>query len=328
MSAGPGSRAALLQNPLFLVILAFLARYFSVPERRRSANQMPVSNSPYRLVALDIDGTVLDSRQQVSDRLKATLATLVERSVRTVLCTGRRWRTTLPVLEQLDHAHPVVVCSGGALIKRADDDSTLYKMPLKHETARRTVQLYRERGLVPFLLYDRPLDMRELKLPAMERARAERLPYVQVHREWVETCPAYPAGDEDAPLVIYTVDSLDRVRKAEPHIRESLAGRASIKAMMQERYGKDQIALEVHDPGASKWHALCWLLERWKLAPGQVIAVGDDVNDIPMLEAAGMSFAMGNALPEVKEVAQAITADNDEDGVAAALRSVFLRDDT
>jgi len=287
---------------------------------------MSGNNQQYRLVALDIDGTVLNSKQEVTAHLKDTLAALAGRSVRTVLCTGRRWRSTVPVLEELEHVHPVVVCSGGALIKRADDQKTLYTMPLKHETVRETVRLFREGGLVPFLLYDRPLEKHELKLAAADRSRASRLPYVQINGEWMDFYPARYAGGGEAPVVVYTVDSVGPVRKAERDLRGALAGKAVIKAMFQKRFGEDQIALEVHDPGASKWHALQWLIDRWQLEPGQVIAVGDDVNDIPMLEAAGLSFAMGNALPEVKEVAQAVTTSNDEDGVAAALRSVFLQD--
>lgn len=287
---------------------------------------MSGNDQQYRLVALDIDGTVLNSKQEITEHLKDTLAALADRSVRTVLCTGRRWRSTMPVLEELEHVHPVVVCSGGALVKRADDQRTLYTMPLKHETAREAIRLFRQGGLVPFLLYDRPLEERELKLPANERGRADDLPYVKVNGEWMDTYPGRYAGGGEPPLVIYTVDAESRVRAAEGDLRDGLAGKATIKAMFQERFGEDQIALEVHDPGASKWHALQWLIDRWEVGPGQVIAVGDDVNDIPMLEAAGLSFAMGNALPEVKQAAQAVTTSNDEDGVAAALRSVFMQD--
>jgi hydroxymethylpyrimidine pyrophosphatase-like HAD family hydrolase len=83
------------------------------------------------------------------------------------------------------------------------------------------------------------------------------------------------------------------------------------------------VAIEAHGPTGTKWHALQWLLDRWDLGARDVVAVGDDVNDIPMLEAAGLSYAMGNAVPEVKAVADRLTAGNDENGVAKALEAAF-----
>lgn len=286
---------------------------------------MPIrrQNVPYKLVALDIDGTVLNSAQQVTPELKEALARLVSRSVQTVLCTGRRWPSTVSVLEELEHVHPVVVCSGGALIKRADDEQTLYAAPMDHATARLAVELFRQGGLIPMLLYDRRLGDPELKVAEADRPRAERLPYVLANPgtcEWY--AGAYPAGDE-RPLVVYAVDAEEKVGAAEARVRRGVGGRGIVEAMRQARYGADQVALEVHDPSATKWYALRWLLAQWDMRPEQVVAVGDDVNDIPMLAAAGLSFAMGNASDEVKAAADSVTSGNDEHGVVEALSGVF-----
>jgi len=122
---------------------------------------------------------------------------------------------------------------------------------------------------------------------------------------------------------VYTVDAGDKVRRAAESIVEGLGELAIVKVMAQERYGPDQVAIEVHDPLATKWRALEWLLEQWGVRPQEVVAIGDDVNDIPMLEAAGLAVAMGNAVPEVKEAAHTVTASNDEDGAALALKEAF-----
>lgn len=280
-------------------------------------------NSRFKLVALDIDGTVLNSAQQVPAELKDVLPRLADLSVRVVLCTGRRWRTTMPVLEELEHAHPIVVCSGGALIKRADDERTLYAVPMEHAMARLATGLFRRSSLVPMLLYDRSLGEPELKVADFERAQAERLPYLLANPgtcEWY--AGDYPATDE-RPLVVYALDEAEKVWAAEQRMREVVGQRGIVEAMVQRRYGADQVALEVHDPDATKWRALQWLLQRWGIEPEEVVAVGDDVNDIPMLRAAGLSFAMGNASDEVKAAADAVTASNDEHGVVDALKSVF-----
>ena len=277
----------------------------------------------YRLIALDVDGTVLNSAQQVTPELKEALGRLAARSVRTVLCTGRRWQTTAPVLRALGHAHPIVVCSGGALIKRADDQQTLHTAPLRHATARLAVRLFRRSGLVPLLLYDRPLGVCELKVAESDRSQAEGLPYVLANPgscEWY--ADEYPAGNE-RPLEVYAVDEGVKIRAAEPQVREAVGDRRVVEVMAQLRYGPDQVAIEIHEPSATKWRALEWLIKQWQINPDEVVAIGDDVNDIPMLKAAGLSFAMGNASDEVKAAADAVTAGNDEHGVVQALRGVF-----
>ncbi len=279
----------------------------------------------FRLVALDIDGTILDSAQRIAPELKEALAGLVSRSVRVVLCTGRRWRSAVPILTELEHAHPIVVCCGGALVKRVDDESTLYARPLEHATAREAAAIFRRNSLVPMLLYDRPLSGLELKIAQEDRAQAEQLPYLVLNPgvcEWY--AGDYPSTDE-RPLIVYTLDEGYKVRAAQPDFREHLGERAVVQAMAQARYGADQVALEVHDPASTKWRALHWLLKRWRILPEQVVAVGDDVNDVPMLRAAGLSFAMGNASQEVKAAADAVTRSNDEHGVVEALRSAFGR---
>ncbi len=282
----------------------------------------------YRLVALDIDGTVLDSSGRVTHELRRCLLDLEERGVHVVLCTGRRWRNTVEVAREIGCEQSVIICCGGGLVKRADDERTLYADAMPLELSRRVVDLYREGGLVPFLLYDRALSGVEMMLGETDRGRAEGLNYVQANPgcfEWYDG--AYPDVDEE-PVVIFTMDHAARVRDAKKDIREGIGEDGIVEAMFQHRYGPDQLALEVHRAGSTKWRALKWLLDSWDIPASRVVAIGDDVNDIAMLEAVGLSFAMGNAIPQVKEAAHAVTTSNDEHGVVRALEGVFgLSDD-
>ncbi|MGD2174831.1 MAG: HAD family hydrolase, partial [Candidatus Brocadiaceae bacterium] len=230
---------------------------------------MPGENVRLRLAALDIDGTVVDSAGQVSGELKAVLALLTERGIHTVLCTGRRWRSAVPVLEELEHAHPVIVCSGGALVKRADDGRTLYSEPMGPVAAERAVGLFRGAGLVPFLLYDRPLDEREVLISASERRCAEKLTYVKANPEaigWYEG--EWPAGT-GPPLEVYTVDAAERVQRAAESVRAGMGDEGIVEAMFQQRYG-GELALEVRSPYATKWRALERVLRQWDIRPDEV----------------------------------------------------------
>lgn len=279
---------------------------------------------PYRLVALDADGTVLDSAQQVTDELKEVLGRLAGMGVHTVLCTGRRWRSALPVIDQLEHAHAVAVCAGGALVKRADDGRTLHTAPLAPETARLACELFRDHGLAPLLLYDNPLEECDLLVSELDRELVEQLPYTAGERaaqmEWYHG--RFPA-EERPPLAVYTLADKESVLRAEAGVARGIGERGIVAGLHRLRHGRALSALEVHDRAATKWHALEWLLDWWDMKPGEVVAIGDDVNDIPMLAAAGMSFAMGDAPDRVKSVARRVTATSDAHGVALALMSAF-----
>lgn len=277
----------------------------------------------YKLVALDLDGTVLDNSGRVSARFKALTARLARANVRMVICTGRRWRTALPVVEEIAHASPITVCCGGALIKEAAGHRTLHSNPISSDTARRAVELFRSASLVPFLLLDRPVDGRELLISELDRSSAEQLPYILANQHAVEYYAGrYPELSEPT-LEVYTLDHGSRMLGSVETIRDGLGDAAIVTPLSQPRYGPGQIALEVHGPTATKWNALCRLLERWDISPEQVMAIGDDANDIPMLRGAALSFAMGNAPDEVKTAADRVTAGNDEDGAAEALLSAF-----
>lgn len=277
----------------------------------------------YELVALDVDGTILDNAGRLSPRLKAMAPRLAAAGVRIVLCTGRRYRTALQILTELVHAHPVAVCVGGALVKEAERHRTIQVTPLDPDVSRRAVELFRAAGLVPFLLVDRPLEQRELLISEMDQAQAEGLPYVVANRPYVE----YYAGEyptvQEPVLDVYTLDHVSRIRAHVAGIRESLAGQAIVTPLTHQPTGPDELALETHAPTVSKWNALRRLLADWGVGSARVVAVGNDLNDIPMLRGAGLSFAVANASAEVKAAAQRVTASNDEEGVAEALGEVF-----
>lgn len=280
--------------------------------------------SDYKLVALDLDGTVLDSSKRVGSAFKEAVARLAAGGVRTVLCTGRRWRSTLPVIDEIESAHPVVISCGGALVKEAGTHRVLRVDPLPVDVARETVLVFRRAGLVPFVLYDRPSTERELLVSELDRGHLARIAYFSRNADSFDYYPGEWWECEAPPLVVYTVDHASLAHPARDRAREALGDRALVTAMAHTIYGVDQVALEIHSPTTTKWSALSWLLERLQIPPERVVAIGDDLNDVPMLRGAGLSFAMANAQPEVKAVADRVTTgSNDEDGVLHALRSVF-----
>jgi len=279
----------------------------------------------YKIVALDIDGTVLDSSGRMPDYFSTLIKVLEDFGVRVVFCTGRRWKTAHEVVSQLNYTHPIIICSGGAVIKDYGDGETVKALPLEKKSARKAVEEFPKRGLVPFVLPDAKLDEPDLIIPEDNKAQAENMLYVQRNRHSVRFSAPFECliTSPQSVLEIYTVDEKNKIIEAAKDLDAAFKDIAGITALNQPSYGPTYWALEVHGLQTSKWHAIEVLLQEWEVGKDQVVAIGDDVNDIPMLRDAGLSFAMANAVPETKAAADHITDSNDADGVLKALQWVF-----
>ncbi len=278
----------------------------------------------FKVVALDIDGTVLRSCGGAPPYFPQLLDRLHRNGVRVVFCTGRRWRSALSLPATLsESAHSVIVCAGGALIKDFGTQATLRTLPMSASTAAGTGDLFRRCGLVPYFLRDCAPPEPELLVAASDREAAEGLFYVPKHRRDVcffeGSCPEV----RDPLLVVYTVDRVDKVLAAAAYITKRYGERVRVTALKPPSFDDGYWALEAHDARTSKWHALKLLLDDWGVRADQVVAIGDDVNDIPMLRGAGLSFAMGNGVAAAREAADCVTGSNDDDGVLHALESLF-----
>lgn len=281
-------------------------------------------HTPYKLVALDLDGTMLRSDGDPDPDLAPVLHKLHEDGVEVVICTGRRWRSALPVVDQLEHLASSVICCGGALIKDATSHETLHSNGLSPALARAVLHEFHQAELVPFLLYDRDLDKPDLLVPHDDRARAMPLSYVENN---IDTIEFYRGSDlplTTNPLLTYTVDRLRLIKEAEEQIINALSDRGFITTLHQPGYPPDQWVIQVHNANATKWNALQWLMKQHTIAADEVLAIGDDVNDIPMLEGAGLSFAPANAVDDARHAADRMTSSNDDGGVLKALEDVFF----
>ncbi|WP_211192601.1 Cof-type HAD-IIB family hydrolase [Actinoplanes sp. TBRC 11911] len=260
----------------------------------------------YRLVATDIDGTLIREDGTLSKR---TLDVIAELPVPLVVVTGRpvRWLTQL--YDQM--AEPVpAVCANGAVVYDPDTDEILRAAPLDVDLLSDVVK--RLRDAVPDIsLAVEVEDGRAFRYEAAWPVRWEPehdLARVLTSPEELLSAPAVKllarsashAPDEFFELVSGTLGDA-----AEPT-------RSSSSALV-----------EISASGVTKAAGLAWLCEHEGIEAAEVIAFGDMPNDIPMLTWAGRSVAMGNAHPAVKAVADEVTRTNDEDGVARYLRELF-----
>ncbi|HEX8560099.1 MAG TPA: HAD-IIB family hydrolase [Pyrinomonadaceae bacterium] len=284
-----------------------------------------------RLIALDLDGTLLDSRGQLSERNRAAVAEARRRGVAVALVTGRRFRDARPLALELGLDVPVVA-HNGALTKHAHSLETVAALLMPVEAARAVVRTGAAHG-ADALVSDDHVGAGLLVYDHISPGNTALAKYVDWSRRVV---------GEEAAAAIRRVDSLEEYLDHDPlHVAfsggcaamERLAGvmerelGGSVKLLLTLYPRTDFALLDVLHPAASKGAGLAAVAAEASLAREEVMAVGDNFNDLEMLEWAGTGVLMGNAEPALRGRGDFhTTAANDDDGVAAAIERFVLEE--
>lgn len=276
----------------------------------------------YRLLAFDVDGTLLDPDGTLRPRTARAIARAAEAGIRPVLCTGRRYRRALPVAEQLGLAAPLV-CNSGSLVKDASGHRTLWRADLDPALLARILTLFDEHRWPVVSFTDR--DTHELDFIVAQEGTGRPLfdEFVSVNRSYADVDPAWRNRLAAAPhFHLCTLGTRLEMLDFERSVLAALPG--EIRTFVQKSPRYEGTMCEVLRQDASKWSAVLHLADLWGIAPEEICAVGDDMNDIPMIQGAGLGVAMGHAPAIVREAADRITSDHDHDGLAAVIDEVLL----
>ena len=268
-----------------------------------------------KLVGLDIDGTILNSKNQISPRNHAAIRAAIDAGCRVIPATGRPLRGVLPEFLQIPGVDYAVTANGATVIRLADREFVI-----KNWLSRQRVQqLYRAtEGLWRvFDVFAGGSGYSEQKnLDAAEEwAPRNMANYVRLSRQPVESMPEFIASQEGFEKCTMFFTNEENRQKAR-QIAQQMGGFAIVSSETNN--------LEISDESATKGLALLELGRMLGLEKSQVMACGDSENDLAMLESVGLGVAMGNAPRFIQEKAAAVTATNDEDGVALALEKYVL----
>jgi Cof subfamily protein (haloacid dehalogenase superfamily) len=275
-----------------------------------------------RFIALDIDGTLLNSRMEVSDPNREAIAEAIRRGIEVALVTGRRYDFAMPVASQIDSPLTLIV-NNGALV-RTKEGRTLLRHLLPREIARRVLQATRPWREATAVVFDRP-RANQVVLESIDWEDAKRGGYYRRNREFLaEATPLESCLDEDPLQVMYT-GSVCSMRDAERALRRVQSDQEfTLAATVYEE--ADFAMLDVIRPGVTKGATLAeWTVSRG-IAPGEILAVGDNHNDLEMLSFVGIPVVMENSVPELKQRGWHVTRSNNADGVAAAIERFALRE--
>lgn len=275
-----------------------------------------------RLIALDIDGTLLDSRWQVSDANREAIAEAARRGIEVALVTGRRYDFALPVAQHLN-APLTLIVSNGALI-RSQEGCTHLRHLLPQATAHRVLRLtqpWREGAAV---IFDRPLE-NQLMLETLDPDDSLRYAYYSRNKEFIGLSNPLESCLTEDPIQVMLSGKVAAMRAAEKALREApFAGEFALAVTCYE--SRDFTMIDVLNPICSKGASLAeWAAVRG-FAREEIMAIGDNHNDFEMLSFAGIPVVMGNGVAELKKFGWHETGTNDENGVARAIEQFALRE--
>lgn len=263
----------------------------------------------YRLVAFDLDGTLVGRDLVIRDRVRAAVARLIATGTRGCIVTGRMYRAAVPFARALELTAPLVCYQGAAVVDPADD-AILREVPL-------------EPPLVQELISRTHADGMHLQLYREDRYYCERLNrfsqlYARLSGIEPITVPslAQAFAGQDATKAVVIDDPAQAERYAE-RLKGMLGGRAYVTRSYAE-------FVEILNRKVDKGEALRYVAHRLNVPMADTAALGDAWNDAPLLRAVGFGIAMGSAPSELRAQADAVVGDVASDGVAQAIEEFLL----
>jgi Cof subfamily protein (haloacid dehalogenase superfamily) len=277
-----------------------------------------------RLIALDLDGTVLDSHGQIPDANRAAIARALAAGVEVAIATGRRYEFARAIFERLP-APLTLILSNGAIVKWHDGRTAMRRL-LPRAAARTVLAGAPEHRSSAALIFDRPREG-QVVFEAIDWTDDRHRRFYEANRAFVsEHSPLEEALTEDPVQVMFT-GRCAAMRSLAEGLRDGAEGAESgerYSVALTEYAHRDFSLVDVVQAGCSKGAALADWAARQGLSPAEVMAVGDNLNDLEMLEFAGTAVVMGNAVETLKTRGWAATATNDEAGVAEAIETFVL----
>ncbi|WP_301099080.1 pyridoxal phosphatase [Otariodibacter sp.] len=268
----------------------------------------------YEAIAFDLDGTLLSSQSAILESSKVAIKKVREKGIKVFIVTGRHHTAVRPYYKELELDTPVVCCNGTYLYDFHHDE-VLSSNPLTTEQAISLVKSSREQGF-HIAMYTRDAMTFEVLNPHFEKLLA-----------WVDTCPI------DAKPDIHQVNHFDTYLDGKTIIWKVLISDSN--SLKMQKY-VDNLPLDQFSPewswsdrvditasGNSKGKCLAELLKLENINPENVVAFGDNFNDVSMLESVGMGIAMGNSELEIQHKAKKVIGSNNEDSISLALSELF-----
>jgi Cof subfamily protein (haloacid dehalogenase superfamily) len=279
-----------------------------------------------RLIGIDVDGTLLDSEGHLPERNRLAIHAAVEAGIHVALVTGRSYPFARPVADPLPSSITLIVSSGA--VERGTDGSTLARRLLDRQVARHVLESTSGLREHTAVIFDRD-EARQIMFESMDWTHPNRQSY-WARNHWLidQASPLEDSLTEDPIQVMFNGDPA--VMRELSETLRTIAGRTGTRSpafsvSLTEYLNRQFSLVDITAAAATKGRALEWRAGQLGITRDQIMAVGDNFNDLDMLEAAGIPVVMGNAVPELHRAGWHITGHQNDAGLADAIERFALR---
>ena len=278
----------------------------------------------YKLVAIDLDGTLLNSYGEVTDKTKEAIKKAVEKGVEVVLASGRPISSVEDLANDLSANH-YLISGNGAIVYDMHKKEIVYDNFLKKEQVLEIIKICEENSIYYNIYTENEVLTKSLNYNTLfyHSENTHKQEEKRTNINIVDDVYGYVEKTEDDHFLKITVCDESRVvfnnilKKLElvPNIDVLDVSHMSKKII---RNGTDEVLVEycyteITNKDVHKWSAMKFIIDDMSITPEEVVAIGDNVNDKEMIEGAGLGVAMGNATDQIKEIANVTVATNNED---------------
>ena len=289
----------------------------------------------YKLVAVDLDGTMLNHYGEISEKTKENVARCLEKGIEIVLASGRPIDSIRTISEDLG-IKSYFIAGNGALVYDIQNDEIIYKNYIKKEKVLEIIKICEENSITYNVYTDKVILTTNLKFNVLyyykenlkkEESKKTNISIVENMYEYVkhmkeEKFLKITICDENSSIFHSITKKIKEINGIEildiAHMSRKIIKQGTEEIPVEYFY------TEISANNVDKWNALEFLIKKLDIRPEEVIAIGDNINDKKMIENAGLGIAMKESTPEIIKVAKEVTDTNDEDGVAKVLEKYLL----
>ena len=284
----------------------------------------------YKLVAVDLDGTMLDSYGQVTENTKAVIQKTIQKGTDVIIASGRPIDSIKTIAKEIG-SNKYFIAGNGALIYDIQKDEILYEKYMKKEKVLEIIKICEENSIAYNVYTDKTILATSLKYNVLyyHKENLKKQEEKRTHINIVENMYEYiqkmkeerflkiTICDDSKTVFQSIIRKLEKVKDIEildvSHMSRKVIEQGTESIPIEYYY------TEISSKDVDKWYAIEFLMQKLNLKKEEIVAIGDNVNDKKMIQEAGLGIAMGQSMPQLKELADYVTSSNTEEGVANAL---------
>lgn len=275
----------------------------------------------YKLVAIDLDGTLLNEKKKIPHENKVVLKELMARGVEIIIATGRRYYSAKELVSDLEMDNSIIMANNGTIVRDIKTDNLIKTRYFEHDDFYSLIREGKERKLHAITHVDHYLEGYDIlvELEKNDKRYKNYLNDVANRYRMIDDLLKY--SDPRALAIVYTGE-LEQLKEFQEKLNTNYKGKYN--AYLMHNLTNVGTMLEIINACGSKWISLSEHAASKGIKSEEIIAIGDDNNDIEMISNSGLGVAMQNATAEVKKVSDIISLKtNDQGGVGHVLKDIF-----